>query len=200
MSVYQVDPITGASRGEKSREPSVTVGMLSPPAFAVAAVTIPAFSAYSDYEDWRDAREGLQMGLVFGGVDAELTPVSLTALLAWARLTGNEPDEAALDRLSVLARAVRLAPKAVAQATITRRDFDAGVDRRDAVRGARDFDDWLRRRRTRRAGLTATGARVFDLPVRFDDVVEWCDCLGQPVREASLDAYAALMLELLAAD
>jgi len=41
---------------------------------------------------------------------------------------------------------------------------------------------------------------VFDLPVRFDDVVAWCDCLGQPLREASLDAYAALLLELLATD
>jgi hypothetical protein len=200
MSVFQVDPVTGASRGATSREPSVTVGVLSPQAFAVAAVTIPAFSAYSDYEDWRDAREGLQMGLAFGGVDAELTPVSLTALLAWARLTGSVPDEAALDRLADLARAARLASKAVALATITRRDFDAWIERRDAVRDARDFDGWLRRRRARRAELAAAGASVFDLPVRFDDVVAWCDCLGQPVCEASLDAYAALMLELLAAD
>ena len=200
MSMFQVDPVTGASRDATSREPSVTVGMLSPQAFAVAAVTIPAFSVYSDYEDWRDAREGLQMGLAFGGVDAELTPVSLAALLAWARLTGTEPDEVALDRLAGLARAARLASKAAALATITRRDFDAWMERRDVVRDGRDFDGWLRRRRARRTELTATGARVFDLPVRFDDVVAWCDCLGQPVHEASLDAYAALMLELLAAD
>ena len=200
MSVFQVDSVTGAALGADLREPAVTVGILSPQAFAVAAVTIPALSAYSDYEDWRDAREGLQMGLAFGGVDAELTPVSLTALLAWARLTGSVPDEAALDRLADLARAARLASKAVALATITRRHFDAWIERRDAVRDARDFDGWLRRRRARRAELAAAGASVFDLPVRFDDVVAWCDCLGQPVCEASLDAYAALMLELLAAD
>jgi hypothetical protein len=200
MSVFQVDSVTGAALGADLREPAVTVGILSPQAFAVAAVTIPALSAYSDYEDWRDAREGLQMGLAFGGVDAELTPVSLTALLAWARLTGIEPDEAALDRLAALARAVRLAPKAAALATITRRDFDAWVERRDAVCDARDFDGWLRRRRARRAELTAAGAGVFDLPVRLDDVVAWCDCLGQPVCETSLDAYAALLLELLATD
>jgi len=83
--------------------------MLSPQAFAVAAATIPAFSVYADYEDWLDAREGLLMGLAFTGVDADLTPVPLTALLAWARLTGTEPNEAALDRLAALAHAVRLA-------------------------------------------------------------------------------------------
>ena len=79
------------------------IGMLSPQAFAVAAETIPAFSAYVHYEDWLDAREGLRMGLALAGVEAELTPVSLTALLRWARLTGIEPDEAALDRLAALA-------------------------------------------------------------------------------------------------
>jgi len=200
MSEFQVGPVKGESREAASREPSVTVGMLSPQAFAAAAVTISTFSAYSDYADWLDAREGLQMGLAFGGVDAELTPVSLTALLAWARQTESEPDEAALDRLASLARAVRLASKAAALATITRRDFDAWVARRDGGQDARDFDDWSRRRRARRAEWSAAGAEVFDLPVRFDDVVAWCDCVGQPVCEASLDAYAALTLELLAAD
>jgi hypothetical protein len=58
------------------------VGMLSLEAFAVAAETIPAFFAYADYKDWLDAREGLLMGLAFAGSDAELTPISLTALLA----------------------------------------------------------------------------------------------------------------------
>ena len=85
------------------------VGTLSPQAFAVAAATIPAFSVYADYEDWLDAREGLVMGLAFTGVAADLTPVPLTALLAWARLTGTEPDETALDRLAALVHAVRLA-------------------------------------------------------------------------------------------
>ena len=83
--------------------------MLSPQAFAVAAATIPAFSVYADYEDWLDAREGLRMGLAFAGVEAEVTSGSLNALLAWARLTGTEPDEAALDRLAAVAHAVRLA-------------------------------------------------------------------------------------------
>ncbi len=200
MSVLQVDPVTGALVGANVREPPVAVGMLSPQAFAVAAATIPALSAYSDYADWLDAREGLQMGLALGGVDADLTPVSLTALLAWARLTGTEPDEAALDRLAALARAVRFAPKAIALATIARRDFYAWVERRGAFRGARDFDGWLRRRRARRAELAAAGVGVFDLPVRLDDFVAWCGCLDLPVCETSLDAYAALLLELLASD
>ena len=200
MSVFQVDPVTGVSLGADLNEPTVTVGMLSPEAFALAAITIPALSGYSDYEDWRDAREGLQMGLAFAGVDAELTPVSLTALLAWSRLAKIEPDETALDRLAALARAVRLAPRAVALATFTRRDFEDWVDRRDATCDARDFDDWRRRRRARRAELIAAGAGVFELPVRLDDVVAWCVCLGRPACENSLDAYAELMLELLAAD
>lgn len=89
---------SGAGRG-----PTMKIGMLSLQAFAAAAETFPAFSAYADYEDWLDTREGLLMGLAFAGVDAELTPVSLTALLAWARTTGIRPDEAALDHLAALA-------------------------------------------------------------------------------------------------
>jgi len=200
MNVFQVDPVTDVTLDAGRREPIVTVGILSPQAFAVAAKTIPALSVYSDYEDWRDAREGRQMSLAFAGGDAELTPVSLTALLAWSSLTGIEPNEVALDSLAALSRALRLAPNAVALATTTRHDFDACVDRRDALCGARDFDGWLRRRSARQAELTAAGDRGFDLPLRFADVVAWCDCLGQPVCENSLDAYAALMLELLAAD
>jgi hypothetical protein len=102
------------------RRPIMKIGMLSLEAFAVAAETIPALSAYADYEDWLDAREGLLMGLAMGGVDAELTPVSLTALLAWGKLTGTQPDEASLDRLAALLYAVRLAPS-------RRRDFDTWI-------------------------------------------------------------------------
>jgi hypothetical protein len=113
------------------RVPIMKLGMLSLEAFAVAAETIPAFSAYADYEDWLDAREGLLMGLALGGVDAELTPVSLTALLAWARITGTQPDEASLDRLAAWPHAVRLAP----------------TRRRDPVCNVPDFATLLRPRR-----------------------------------------------------
>jgi hypothetical protein len=200
MSAFQVEPVTDVPVEAGLSEPIVTVGMLSPQAYAVAAMTSPAFSVYSDYEDWRDAREGRRMSLAFAGVDAELTQVSLTALIAWSSLTGIEPDEVALDSLAAFSRALRLAPNAVALATTTRRDFDACADRRDALCGARDFDAWLRRRSVRQAELTAAGDGAFDIPLRFADVVAWCDCLGLPVCEASLDAYAALMLELLAAE
>jgi hypothetical protein len=175
-------------------EPAPTIGLLTPETFAAAAAAMPALAAYADYDDWLDAREGLRMGLAFGGVDSEFAPVSLTALLAWGRLTGEKPDEAALDRLATFVRAVRLAPNPVALAAIERRDFDVF----GPLGGAGDFAAWLRRRRAQRAGLAAAGAQVFELPLRLGDVAAWCDCVGQPVRESTLDAYAALLLELLA--
>jgi hypothetical protein len=101
----------GSSRANRrGRVPIMKLGMLSSETFAVAAETIPAFSAYADYGDWLDAREGLLMGYAMCGVDAEFTPVSLTALLAWGRLTETQPDEASLDRLATWLHAVRLAP------------------------------------------------------------------------------------------
>jgi len=175
-------------------EPAPAIGVLTPETFAAAAATMPALAAYADYDDWLDAREGLRMGLAFGGVDSEFAPVSLTALVAWARLTGEEPDEAALDRLATFVRAVRLASNPVALAAISRRDFDVF----GPLGGAGDFAAWLRRRSARRAELAAADAQVFELPLRLSDVAAWCDCVGQPVRETTLDAYAALLLELLA--
>jgi hypothetical protein len=200
MNVFQIEPAPNASFVADRLEPATTIGMLTPQAFAAAAATMPALAAYADYDDWLDAREGLRMGLAFGGVDTEFAPVSLTALLAWAHLTGSEPDEAALDRLATFVRAVRLAPKAAAMAAIERRDFEASAERPHGIGGAGDFAIWLRRRRSRRAELTAAGAQVFELPIRLDDVVAWCACVGQPVCESALDAYAALLLELLATD
>lgn len=173
--------------------------MLAARAFVVAAATIPALAVYADYDDWLDAREGVKMGLAFGGVDAEFTTVSLTALLAWARLTDHDPDEAALDHLATLVRVIRLAPNPTALAVIGRCDFDA-CERSDWIGGAADFATWRQRRQTRRLELTAAGAQVFELPVRLNDVVAWCACVDQPACESSLDAYAALLLELLATD
>jgi hypothetical protein len=198
--VFQVEPHPNASLDAARLAPTSTIGMLTPHAFADAAAANPAFAAYADYDDWLDAREGLRMGLALGGVDAEFAPVSPTALLAWAYLTASEPDEAALDRLAAFVRAARLAPKATALAAIGRRDFEASAERLHGIGGARDFADWLWRRRTRRAELTAAGAQVFELPVRLDDVFAWCDCIGQPAGEAALDAYAGLLLELLATE
>jgi len=199
MNVFQVEPALSASFVADRPELETSVGMLTPSAFAAAAAMMPALAAYADYDDWLDAREGLRMGLAFGGVDAEFAPVSLTALLAWTRLTGREPDEAALDRLAAFVRAVRLAASPAALAAISRRDFYA-CDRFDRTGGVRDFAAWLRRRRLRRMEITAAGAQVFELPVRLDDVVAWCACVDQPVCEFTLDAYAALLLELLATD
>ncbi len=200
MNVFQVEPAPNASLVADRLEPATTIGMLAPQAFAAAAATAPALAAYADYDDWLDAREGVRMSLAFAGVDTEFAPVSLTALLAWARLTGSEPDEAALDRLATFVRAVRLAPKAAAIAAIGRRDFEASAERLQGFDGPCDFAIWLRRRRSRRAEMTASGAQVFDLPVRLDDVVAWCACVGQPVSESALDDYVALLLELLASD
>jgi len=173
--------------------------MLTPSAFVAAAATMPALAAYADYDDWLDARDGLRMGLALGGVDTEFTPVSLTALLAWTHLTGDEPNEAALDSLATFVRAARGAANPVALAAIGRRDFNA-CDRLDRIVDAGDFAAWLRRRRSRRMELTAAGAQIFELPVRLDDVVAWCACVDQPVCESTLDSYAALLLELLATD
>jgi hypothetical protein len=196
VNVFQGEPARNASFVADRPEPATAIGMLTPRAFAAAAATMPALAAYADYDDWLDAREGLRMGLAFGGVEAEFAPVSLTALLAWARLTGDEPDEAALDRLATFVRALRLARNPAALAAIGRRDFDAC----DRSGGADDFATWQRRRWSRRTELTAAGAQVFELQVRLDDVVAWCACVDQPVCEATLDAYAALLLELLATD
>jgi hypothetical protein len=199
VNVFQVDPAPNASLVVGRPEPTTAIGILTPQAFAAAAATMPALAAYADYDDWLDAREGLRMGLAFGGVDSELAPVSLTALRAWARLTASEPDEAALDRLASFVRAVRLSPNPTALAAIGRRDFDA-CDRSGRTDGAEDFAAWLRRRRSRRMELSAAGAQVFELPVRLDDVFAWCACVNQPVCESALDAYAAFLLELLATD
>ncbi|MGA2491734.1 MAG: hypothetical protein ABSF67_02155 [Roseiarcus sp.] len=197
--MFQVEPAPNASFVADRPEPATTIGILTPRAFAAAAATVPALAAYADYDDWLDARDGLRMGLAFGGVDSEFAPVSLTALLAWTHLTGNEPDEAALDRLATFVRAVRFAPNPAALAAISRRDFDA-CDRFDRIGEAGDFATWLLRRQSRRMELTAAGAQIFELPLRLDDVVAWCACVDQPVCESTLDAYAALLLELLATD
>jgi hypothetical protein len=195
VNVFQVEPALNVSLVADRRELAPTIGMLTPHAFAAAAAT-PALGAYADYDDWLDAREGLQMSLALAGVDAEFTPVSLTALLAWARLTESEPDDAALDRLAAFVHSVRLAPNSAALAAISQSDFDAC----DRIGGVGDFAAWLRRRRTRRVELSAAGAQVFELPVRLEDVIAWCTCVDQPVCESALDAYAALLLELLATD
>jgi hypothetical protein len=197
MDAFPGDSVTDSTGVSDLRQSAVTLGLLTPEAFAAAATTIPALAAYADYDDWLDARDGQRMGLALGGVDAEFAPVSLTALLAWARLTRSKLDEAALDRLAGFVRAVRQTPKAVAFATIAARDLAAFADRLDGNGGARDFTAWLRRRRARRANLEADGAHVFEVPIHLCDIVAWCDCFEQPVCEAALDAYAALLLELL---
>ena len=194
MDIYPIEP--AQAWRVAPREPISAIGLLSPSGFDAVA-RLPAFAAYGDYSDWLDAREGVRMSLAFAGVDVEFTPVSLTAMVAWSRLAGGPIDETELDRLAAFALAVRRAPRPAALAALTGSDFEAAEDQ---LGGAKSFAAWLQRRRNRRAELAAAGFVVFDVTVRLDDFVAWRRCVGLLVSEASLDAYAALTLELLAAE
>lgn len=200
MGVAKIVAAADALPGVDRRESVAAIGILKPSAFDAAAAAIPTLAGYADYDDWLDAREGSQMGLALAGVDAELVPVSLDALLAWARMTAGAPDEAELDRLAALVRLVRLTPNATALAAVGRLDFEAWSGRFGAAVDVRDFVAWTRRRIARRAELAAAGARIFELPVRLDDVAAWCACVGLRLCESALDAYATLLLDLLATD
>jgi hypothetical protein len=197
MSVFQVG--SGLSAILRPVAP-VAIGVFSRQAFAFAHPALPMLAGYADYDDWLDLQEGRWMGLEFGGADAELVPVTVPALLAWARLSQSEPDEEALDQLADFARAVRAAPRATGLAAITCDDFTNHANRLTESGFAPDYEAWRRGRRARRAELAAAGAQVFDLPLRLEDVFAWCDCLDLPISESSLDLDATLLLELLAAD
>ena len=155
MSVFQV----GSGLGAILRPVApVAIGVFSRQAFAFAHPALPMLAGYADYDDWLDLQEGRWMGLELGGADAELVPVTVPALLAWARLSQTEPDEEALDQLADFARAVRAAPRATGLAAITRDDFTnhanrltesgfAPTTRPGDAGGERGAPSWRRRER-----------------------------------------------------
>ena len=164
MSVFQVEPVTGALLVADRREPTATIGMLSPRGVrrrrrddVPPSPTMPTTTTGST------RARGCRWASPSAGVDAEFAPVSVDGA---SRVVEPDRHRAGRSARSIAwrpwRRAVRLAPNAVASGDDRRARFRRLRSRRvDAVGGARDFAAWLRRASASGArNSTAAGAQV----------------------------------------
>jgi|SRR5579883_1482966 len=168
--------------------------------FAWAQVVVPDLIRYPDYQDWLDHREGFQIGLSMAGIQVATVSVALVPFLLWCRLIQSRPSERALDDFALALFRVRKPPAPIALATVSEKEFNAHARAVDAFKSHSDFEAWNRHRAMAQRDLAANGIRFEPLLISVDDFLAWSQCLGESTCEASLDCYAALVLEFLAQD
>jgi hypothetical protein len=199
MSMSEFVPVdVPASPAGASASP-IVIGLVEGWQFAGAQAAIPALADYFDYDDWLDRQEGLQIGLDMAGFAATIVRVDLASFLEWRILIDASADEATLDDFAAVALAMRAGAVAKVLATISEADFEEHATALDAVVAGRDYARWSRYRRSAAVKSEMLGGRVERLGVRIDDFLDWCACVGEAPREASLDHYALLTLERLTA-
>ena len=180
-----------------SRSESAVVAMIDRDEFAWAQIVIPSLNDYRGFEDWRDSREGFEAGLAMAGVTVRSVPVAVTPFLAWARITGAEPTEHALDEFALTVSFLRASPMPTALAIVSQKDFEEHSRNVAALAAVGDYERWLRHRRKVRARAVRSGRRVVELPVLLGDFIKWAACAGQfsDASSHAIDRYAQLALE-----
>jgi hypothetical protein len=179
------------------RKGPAAIGLVDGGEFERAQAAVPCLADYRDYDDWLDRREGLQIGLDMVGVEATIVRIDLASFLEWRRLSGARAEEGALDAFAAVALAMRTAMVSRVLGAISKSDFVRHSVSLVAIAGGRDYGRWSRYRQAQRVKIEALGGRVEQLPVRIDDFLSWCACLGQAASEEALDRYAQLTLERL---
>ncbi len=177
------------------------IAVISEEEFSSAQATIPDLCGYVDYHDWLDRREGFQIGLSMAGVIVNTVEVALSPFLAWCRLQETRPTERALDAfaalMSFLSRAEPGAEPGAAIALVDQAEFEHHRAAVEAFAQQGGYSEWRHYRDLLLKRIVESGRKVKALPIRVNNFVEWCRCLDQRTSEASLDAYATLILELL---
>ena len=179
------------------REGAVVIGLVDGGEFEHAQAAIPSLAGYLDYDDWLDRQEGLQLGWDMVGVEATIVCINLASFLEWRRLVGAGADEGALNSFAAVALAMRTASVSRVLAAISEADFTRHSASTFVIAGGRDYGRWSRYRRALRVKIETLGGRAEQLPVRIEDFLAWCACLGQATSEDALDRYAQLTLERL---
>ena len=196
MSTFKLNPVD-IPPPLGSWSSAAVIGLVDGGEFEGAQAAIPSLSAYVDYDDWLDRQEGLQIGLGMAGFETTMVRVDLASFLEWRRLTRADPAEDALDAFAAVTIAMRTASISKVLAVISRSDFARHSASLVAIAGGRDYERWSRHRRALQVKTEMLGVRVEQLPVRVEDVLAWCACLGEAPSEEALDRYAQLTLERL---